>query len=191
MSGGRRRHDSGRITGAARQTARPSGRRGRKGRQAGSGAADHSDAPPKQGVDAGVQLFELEDGRIVTLSTELRAVNFPGAMRGRLIRPFTAAHFNLWERGWERFIDLMRREDSLHKVKINRAFWSDRTNSGTELGAAGTPERVSLANRYFTQIYERASLNSSNFIDYDQSLILSKETHKWGVAPFHYIDFST
>ena len=67
MSGGRRRHDSGRMTGAARQTARPSGRRGRKGRQAGNGAADHSDAPPKQGVDAGVQLSCpcLEDHWIV------------------------------------------------------------------------------------------------------------------------------
>jgi hypothetical protein len=56
MSAEAQRDDSVPIAGTALQTARPSGRRGWKGRQAGRAAADLSDALRKLGVDAGVQL---------------------------------------------------------------------------------------------------------------------------------------
>ena len=67
MSGARRRHDSVRIAGTARQTARPSSRGGGKGRRAGHGDADHSDAQRKPGVDAGVQLTDERPNGICRL----------------------------------------------------------------------------------------------------------------------------
>ena len=74
MSGARRRHDSVRIAGNARQTARPSLRGGGKARHVERGDANHPDVPQKTALmrvsSWGMAKFNFEIDIITILGLE-------------------------------------------------------------------------------------------------------------------------
>jgi len=141
-------------------------------------------------TDERFPLYVLNDGRVVTVSTELRRTAFPEGMAGRLVRPFTEQHLRFWERGWNRFMQLMDETNSVSKLRISRTFWSETTESGGSFDRENTPQLIGTANKHFERLFRRCSddLSVGNFYDFDPSLFKGKDGHKWGQAPFHYAD---
>lgn len=139
-------------------------------------------------TDERFPLYVLNDGRVITVSTELRRTAFPAGMAGRLVKPFSEEHFRLWERGWNRFMHSMNETKSVSKIRINRALWSDTTESGETFDEKNTPQLINAANNHFKRLFRRCSenLTVSNFYDFDPGLFKGKDDHKWGKAPFHY-----
>jgi hypothetical protein len=141
-------------------------------------------------TDERFPLYVLDDGRVITVSAELRRTSFPDGLPGRFVKPFTLDHFRLWECGWRRFIQLMADARSVSKIRINRALWCDRTESDEQFDLEHLPTSIDTANRYFEKLFLRCAsdLGVRNFYDYDAVLFKGKDGHKWGKAPFHYAD---
>lgn len=141
-------------------------------------------------TDERFQLFELIDGRVVTVSAELRGTAFPGDLKGEFVKPFSARHFSLWEKGWRDFVQTMKAHDKLRRVRINCARWSYRTQGGWMFSNPYTDSYIDTANEYFQKLYcvARGDIEDSQFYRYDELLLQGNDEHKWGVAPFHYTD---
>ncbi len=141
-------------------------------------------------TDERFPLYVLDDGRVITVSVELRRTSFPDGLPGRYVKPFTLEHFQLWEFGWRRFIHLMTDAKSVSKIRINRALWCDRTESDESFDLEHSPKSIDTANRYFEKLFQRCAndVGACNFYAYDAVLFRGKDGHKWGKAPFHYAD---
>lgn len=141
-------------------------------------------------TDERFPLFQLPDAGIITVSAELHKTNFPGSLNGHFIQSFSVEHFRLWEKGWENFIRISRANKFLHKIRINCALWSRLTEHGKAFMEPYTYNYIATANSYFKKIYRRTmeDVQESNLYRYDNSLFLGKDDHKWGIAPFHYVD---
>lgn len=76
------------------------------------------------------------------------------------------------------------------RIRVCRALWSETTESGGRFDPAITPQHIDSANKHFQQLFQRCSsgLNAGNFYDFDTSLFKGNDDHKWGKAPFHYVD---
>lgn len=141
-------------------------------------------------TDERFQLFVPDSGGIVTVSRELGSSGFPGPLTGTHVKPFTDAHFSLWDQGWSRFIDIMRRGGRIDRIRVNHVLWADRTETGVPIGGKTPPEYVARANRHLCRLHDRMrqDLPASAFYGYDPALLQGKDGHKWGHAPFHFID---
>lgn len=141
-------------------------------------------------TDERFPLHVLDDGRVITVSAELRRTAFPEGMPGRLVKPFTQDHFRLWERGWSRFIQLMDDAKSVSKIRINQALWCETTESGDGFNQEHSSKQIDTANRHFRKLFHRSGddLGPGSFYEYDADLFKAKDHHKWGKAPFHYAD---
>ena len=141
-------------------------------------------------TDERFPLYELVDGRVVTVSAELRGTAFPRGLRGEFVQPFSVRHFSLWERGWRNFVQLLSQHDQLHKVRVNCARWSKRTQRGEGFQDPYTNEYIDAANNYFEKLYRKAEadIKTSAFYRYGNLQFEGNDEHKWGMAPFHYTD---
>jgi Family of unknown function (DUF6270) len=141
-------------------------------------------------TDERFPLHVLNDGRVITVSAELRRTSFPEGMPGRLVKPFTQDHFQLWERGWSRFMQLMDDVKSVSKIRINQALWCETTESGDGFDQEHSSKQIDIANRHFRKLFRRSGkdLMPGSFYEYDAGLFKAKDHHKWGKAPFHYAD---
>lgn len=141
-------------------------------------------------TDERFPLYVLDDGRVVTVSAELGRTAFPLGITGRLVKPFTDEHFELWERGWSHFIELMNESGFCARIRINRALWCEKTESGARFDPQYPPEAIEAANTHFKRLFHRCSsdLSECSFYDYDVGQFIGKDDHKWGRAPFHYAD---
>lgn len=141
-------------------------------------------------TDERFPLFVLDDGRVITVSAELRRTAFPEGMAGRVVRPFCDEHFRLWEQGWQRFMQLMDESKFVSKLRISRTLWSKTTESGASFDRGNTAQMIDTANEHFERLFSRCGddLRGENFYDFDPSLFKGKDAHKWGKAPFHYVD---
>ncbi len=141
-------------------------------------------------TDERFPLYVLNDGRVITVSTELRRTAFPEGMEGRLVRPFTEQHFWLWERGWNGFLQLMGESGFASRIRVNRSLWSETTESGSGFDRESPPQLIATANEHFKRLFHRcrSDLSAGNFYDFDPRLFKGKDDHKWGRAPFHYAD---
>lgn len=141
-------------------------------------------------TDERFPLYVLDDGRVLTVSAELQRTAFSQDISGRLVKPFTTEHFRLWEQGWVRFLRRMDECGFISRIRICRSLWSDTTQSGSGFGKENAPQHIDSANKHFRRLFQRCSidLNEGNFYDFDPSLFKAKDDHKWGKAPFHYVD---
>jgi hypothetical protein len=134
-------------------------------------------------------LIEFQDGSALTLSAELGKVrkSIPNFIHAKSIDPFSLEYFEKWKLGWEKFVDLMKRKGNLDNVIINKAFWATKDNHGIELP---NQNMIYKANEHHLKVYETCArdLPESQFICYPNHLFVASSEHKWGNAPFHFID---
>lgn len=83
-------------------------------------------------IDERFDLFLFHDGTICTLSDELLRGGFVAAQNlGRVVVSGSTEFIDLWSCGWERFIELVRNNGLLGKVRINKVFWSESKEDGS------------------------------------------------------------
>lgn len=135
-------------------------------------------------IDERFPLFRFNDGSIATVSIELHQLDALKCDEGEKIPEFSDEHFSYWLRGWHSFIENAKRNQFIDKIIINKAHWAAHTIDGGCLQSSG----VDVANAYLNRLYRVCSetLKDRQFLEYDQSLLVSDPSHKWGLAPFHY-----
>lgn len=134
----------------------------------------------------------LEDsGGIFTLSNELISAGFDVTANNiKIIKSQTDDFYDLWEKGWLKFITNIKSLDRLEDVFIHKTFWSSATQSGNDYSSMFHKEQISAANSFLQRLYTRIALDlqTHQFIEPAPQFLCGADDHKWGISPFHYID---
>ncbi len=142
-------------------------------------------------IDERFHLGGFSNGALCTLSSELRGSGFDRKVaRARGIQTGSVEHYELWLRGWISFIELL---DSLGKKKsvlLNVVKWAEVASDGSVPAWGFTAEQTAAANLYLDKLYSRAAadLEPSQIMRADPQHLVGNLSHKWGPAPFHYVD---
>lgn len=134
----------------------------------------------------------LEDnGGIFTLSNELISAGFKDITENiKIIKSQTDDFYELWEKGWVKFINHIKSMDRLEDVFIHKTFWSPETLQGNDYSSMFHKEQIVAANNFLQRLYSRIALDlpAHQFIEPTPQLLCGADDHKWGISPFHYID---
>jgi hypothetical protein len=101
---------------------------------------------------------------------------------GRQIGMGTDEHFELWKQALDQFLS------SVPGIRViaNATPWAVVTDHGNPVnGDSSKAENFNrMAERYYSEIDKRGL----EVIRFDQSKAIARSDHKWGEAPFHYVD---
>ena len=101
---------------------------------------------------------------------------------GRQISMGTDEHFELWKTALDQFL----RSVTGIRVIVNATPWAVVTDKGTPVnGDASRAESYNLLIEPYLAEIEKRGLE---IIRVDQSKAIARSDHKWGEAPFHYVD---
>ena len=87
--------------------------------------------------------------------------------------------------GWKNFLNVLHDTGSLHKLIINKVYWSYFDDLGAKYD---TIANIDIANDWLENLYYYISktLSSKQFINYPPEVLVGNSKHKWGRAPFHF-----
>lgn len=134
----------------------------------------------------------LFDGARLSLTQE-----FVAGVAGNLIysewNRFSEEKFSAWKRGFDELIDLISLKANAPLIVINKVYFAAK--SGEDFQSSVKCERfmdseITRNNKFLNRMYNYVESNYKNiqFITYDDRFLVAKPSHKWGLAPFHYID---
>lgn len=134
----------------------------------------------------------LFDGARLTLSRE-----FLDANQKELSYPewnrFSQEKFKAWQRGFAELFDLISTKRQTPKIVVNKVFFAE--NSGQSRQGASRchqfmASEIQRNNDYLSKLYSFIEVNypQVQFIEFSADLFVANPAHKWGLAPFHYID---
>jgi hypothetical protein len=135
-------------------------------------------------IDERFHLLALA-GELATSSVELQrtgcAERFPDASS---IRSGSDEHFDLWAMGFSAFVAEVKALGMV--VILNRVYWATDTSDSTPLREP--QDYIETSNRYLDRLYEMADALGVPSINYGSTRFVAAATHRWGPAPFHYVE---
>ena len=133
--------------------------------------------------DARLSIIQTKAGSI-TLSGRVRKALTALGVKGRTIRNGSEQWAELRNAGLRKFIRCLRHTGNMHKVLINRVYLDEAIDDDE---SSMTSERINKnLHRYYRDLSE--FFYEDQFIDYLDDELKSAPVHKWGVAPYHYIE---
>jgi hypothetical protein len=141
-------------------------------------------------IDERFNLLIMQDGSLCAFSNELQQTKSYKQFVKREILLASDEFFTCWEKGWNGFIEQLDAFDKRSSLLINKVFWAKRTMSGDNFLPSYTDNGIDKANAFLAKLYERMAqdIPKNQFIEFDDSLLIGSDNHKWGKSPFHYID---
>ncbi|QCZ92409.1 DUF6270 domain-containing protein [Salinimonas iocasae] len=137
-------------------------------------------------IDDRFDLVEYENVGLATRSVEFMSVCEPNSITNRISHHGDVYNV-LWKLGFNRFLKELKESGSLHKLRINKAFWANRNQSGQSLSKFSNSviekENAYLNSRYG---YAESLLDKINFFTFNSQDFVADSNHKWGESPFHY-----
>jgi len=137
-------------------------------------------------IDERFAITQNSNGALHTLSNEYATVR--NTQTGGVIYPATSIEkFVLWQKGWNKTVSILREQNALHKLVVNRVYWAGKDSQGNDL--SNTKESlIKVANIQLDRMYDYITEQDSDikFLSYPRGMLTADVEHKWGVAPFHY-----
>ena len=134
----------------------------------------------------------LFNGARITLSREFLDAN-NGEITYLEWNRFSDEKFHAWQRGFAELFDLVVNKVPPRIIAVNKVFFAAKSGDCVD-NASICPSfmdaEIQRNNKYLDSLYTYISTNfpSVRFIDYPVDLFVANPRHKWGLAPFHYID---
>ena len=98
----------------------------------------------------------------------------------------TSQHWDLWRFAADSFATNLEEIGLLGKTVVNATPWATETDNGeTVTYAPITPQRF---NEIMPKYYGHLSGLGLKVTAPDPAVVIARSDHKWGLAPFHYID---
>lgn len=106
---------------------------------------------------------------------------------GDPVRFGTPEHLELWEHAVERFVTLLKALGLRSRTFVLRPQWASQDVDGEDLEPEGGLSAAQWAAAYapYVALVEAAGLPVVSLPD---SLVLAHRGHRWGAAPYHYVD---
>ena len=124
---------------------------------------------------------------IHTLSSEYKkALYRPNQYH--IIERFSEEKFELWKKGFQKFIDFIKTNSLEDKVLLNKLYWTRRVGGEKGINENYTQEIIDKANADLDRMYDHfiKNLPNTKVINYPESIVYSDPQHKWGLEAFHY-----
>lgn len=129
-------------------------------------------------IEERVDLVETEPGEYVTRNQILSAMSDFDRHAATRIRIFSASGYARWSESLPRFADMLLEHVPAARVMIHKALYAPVRDDAEE------------ANRYLEQMYGRLheEIPQATLIVPSSDVFRAKPDHKWGPAPFHFVD---
>lgn len=138
-------------------------------------------------IDERFNLFRTNNNEIFTLSPEL-VDNCLYNKEGEKILSNSDIFFELWANGWNKFIEIVKNNNLLDKIIINKVFWTNKNNKNGTVVSNKYENWIHENNKWLNKLYEYVEKqNNVKIIEYPESLLIADYNHKWGMQPYHYI----
>jgi hypothetical protein len=140
-------------------------------------------------VDERLGVYSVPGGSYVTGSNEVHrsgALNRLPGLSNRIAFG-TDEHFALWSRAVDAFAVEVDRLGMLKKTVLIRATFATRSDDGRDLGThiGNTSEEW---NHLYKRYYERAGILGLSAVAIPGDCAVGSTTHRWGLAPYHYVE---
>lgn len=137
-------------------------------------------------IDERFWLAIPEGGGLATFSNEFKSADIPVVSK---INTHSDEFFQLWCEGVNNFMRKIEVMECKSPLILQKAFWSNKLDTGLKLEDFAD-ERIEKENFKLQRMYQYLDKfsDSINIIEFPDDLLVIKSSHKWGVAPFHYID---
>lgn len=137
-------------------------------------------------IDERFNLFASEQNEIFTLSPEL-SNNCHYDKSGKVIPSNSNEFFERWKEGWDKFIALAKQHNFLHKIILNKVFWTNKTVSDGNVVADTYQSWIDENNAWLGKLYTYIEQSSGiKVLEYPVELLKADDEHKWGLQPYHY-----
>ncbi|MHA7133486.1 DUF6270 domain-containing protein [Oerskovia turbata] len=139
-------------------------------------------------IDERFNLARRDDGSIATVSNEFLAA--ADALPHETIRSGSEEFLRLWTVGWQRLLAIVDSLGARSRLRVNRVFWADRCAGGEPFTGSYSRNGIDRANTLLGLLYSimEQDLEDWQFVRYPPELFVGDPGHKWGPAPFHYVD---
>lgn len=138
-------------------------------------------------IDERFDIVKNDKNQYFTLSSEFKD-NISLKDNIKLLKPNDDELFELWCKGWDKFISIAKENDFYHKIILNKVFW---TNKDTE-NKLVYPDYVGWIarnNQWLSRLYTYIEKSKDiKIISYPEESFLINKEHKWGCQPYHYAD---
>lgn len=139
-------------------------------------------------IDERLGFFDLPDGGVVTRTMEGLGEDLYTHLAGaRLVEFGTTEHLQRWKEHLSVFTGFLKEQGLWERTLLLLCPWAltDSTGQPTPTSWGTTPLE---GNWLFTEYYATAASTGLTVIRLPDELSVAGDTHKWGPAPFHYID---
>ncbi|MFP3454854.1 DUF6270 domain-containing protein [Psychrobacter sp. SIMBA_152] len=137
-------------------------------------------------IDERFHLAEIS-GKIITQSEDfLRS----GIKPDKIIDTFSDEYLNIWYKGVDNLFSTIDAKIGLDAVKINKVYWADSATNLQDTIKLRKKWSIEKNNEKLNVMYDyiESMLPASSIIHVPKSLLVADSEHKWGLAPFHYIN---
>lgn len=140
-------------------------------------------------LDERLGVFHLPGGSYITSSSEVHASGVLNHLDGLSDRLWlgTDEHFDLWSRAAGAFVDEVDRLGLRDKTVVIETRFADHAEDGQAL-PAHLGKRADEWNSLYGRYFEHLSALGLPAAAIPQEFVVGSTTHKWGLAPYHYVD---
>lgn len=141
-------------------------------------------------IDERFDLLENEHGALATRSNELASVLPATSEAWRRIASGSDEFLELWTVGLQRFARRMAEIGALRRIVLHESYWASTTTGGGAVGAPFSESYIAKSNRILSDLCSRFKevIPCATVIRVPDEMAVASQTHKWGVAPFHFSD---
>lgn len=121
-------------------------------------------------------------GLVTSITNHVRRGIHPGPF-GKTI-PFGAdSHFVMWQRALEQFLVSLEQYGLVDKLVLNATPWALQDEAGEDLGEV--PRAFNANSERYIAEAEKGGIRVARIA---QEAAVARSDHKWGPAPFHFVD---
>lgn len=137
-------------------------------------------------IDERFNIFVSDNNEIFTLSPEF-SNHCASNKTGKILIPNSDEFLEYWKKGWSNFIDLAKKNQFLHKIILNKVFWTNQTSSGGQVVSDLYQSWINENNRWLQKLYSHIeTVGGVKTLDYPKELLIADVDHRWGLQPYHY-----
>lgn len=134
-------------------------------------------------IDERFKLLKTQTGGIATLSNEYEGcrTSFDGEV---IIDSGAQEKQELWIKGWNTFVQVLRETGKLNKLVVNEVYWDVEY----PLERPGI-DFINKMNRELDWYYQKVagSLKNVTWLSHQKSHLAADLNHRWKPAPYHYV----
>ncbi|MBK2028512.1 hypothetical protein IB655_04960 [Francisella noatunensis] len=136
-------------------------------------------------IDHRFDLCQFPDGSIATISNEFKSV-CATYCSFTVIKACSNDYVVRWKMAWKEFIAQCRNSDILDKIRVNKSYLAYADDKGNLHDEKTVRETNFFLEKLYCIMGEDLGIYQFYLSPWDT--LVSSSNHKWGRAPFHYID---